>query len=116
MIEKTKIASTNIDCFYIWCIKIILQFSLNRADVRLVSMKNKNCRFLGIFMTSFAYCSSTVCTSIHARFFRMNIFQIVEVDLQKKNFSKNRLMEKTFNFIQNALILNTKSNVFVHFE
>ena len=38
----------------------------------------------GIFMTSFAYCSTTVSILIHARFFRMNIFQIVEVDLQKK--------------------------------
>ena len=30
-------------------------------------------------------------------------------------FEKN-FVEKVFNFIQNALILNTKSNVFVHFE
>ena len=88
-----------------------------------VSMKNINCRFSGIFTTSFTYCSSTVCTSIHARFFHMNIFQIVEVDLQKKNVSKNRKWKRSlilfrmhWSLIRNRMslcILNRKRKSFL---
>ena len=78
----------------------------------------------GIFMTSFAYCSTTVSILIDARFFRMNIFQIVEVDLQKNNVSKNRqkwkrsliLFRMHWSLIRNRMslcILNRKRKAFL---